>query len=108
MNGHTEINYCVYIITDKGTYRFLKDSIYNDVDKWEPSYEVTKSKYAYETFIKLYPFLKLLRRDKIEIVRCWDTFHPTTPGTVYTNEYSKNKDEFAMRLFFDWYNKSLT
>ena len=107
MTGHTSINYCIFINTDKGCYRFAKETIYNDIDGWERSYVHTKSNYVYNTFIKLYPILSLFKRKKLEFVRCWDTFHPEIVGTSYNNNYRKNKDEFYTRLFFDWYHQKL-
>ena len=46
MKGDNEINYQIYINTDKGSHWFWRESIWNNFDKHERSHERTKSDYV--------------------------------------------------------------
>lgn len=101
MKGYTEVGYCVHIKYDEDKFfLFDKRSIIYNNDNYQPCYEPITDVNVYNIFFMLYPILKEIPRDRIQIQKGWDTFHPD--DKIPTNEYNKQKDEYITKLYKNW------
>lgn len=103
--GYLEVNYNVYIKNGNKYYKFAKKSIVNNVTK-EPPHKPINSVYVYDIFYMLYPILKEIKEEYIQIQKGWDSWHPLCGNMeIPINEYNKRDDEYITNVFKDWYSK---
>jgi hypothetical protein len=100
MKGYIESNYAVHIKYDEDKfYLFDKRSIIYD-DKYQRCHEPIIDENVYGIFFMLYPILKEIPRNNIQIQKSWETYHPD--HKIPINEYNKQKDESITQVYKNW------
>ena len=78
MIGYTEVNYCIHIKEDEEKfYLFTKESIINNESKYVPNHKIVHDCWVYNVFFALYPILKEIPKENIQITKCWESWHPS-------------------------------
>lgn len=103
MEGYTFVQYCVYIKNGDKYYSFVKENIINNSGGYQPCHVPISNKHIYDIFFILYPVLKEIPIELIEIRKSWSSWCPLNPNEkIPKNNYNKAHDEFVTRSYTKW------